>query len=214
VRRALMSLPVALVALVLAAPAAVAAPRPVLYVGNNWDGTADVVEPSTFAKLTRLNIVPDKEQRLAEIQSSPDRYGYFLAIRNQVGEGHDQFVDDMFSSHDGRRLYVSRPSLADVVAFDLGTRRIVWRFPVEGYRADHMAISPDGKRLLVSASTPRRGRVPASSPPATSRTRTTSPPTAAASTTRRSARCTRRSTSPRSTPRRASACSRSSTRAP
>jgi DNA-binding beta-propeller fold protein YncE len=59
----------------------------------------------------------------------------------------------MFSSHDGRYLYVSRPSLADVVAFDLRTREIVWRTKVDGNRADHMAISPDGTRLLVSAST-------------------------------------------------------------
>jgi hypothetical protein len=55
------------------APAASAAPRDVLYVGNNWDGTADVVDPHSFQKLAHMNIVPDKEQRLAEIQSSPDR---------------------------------------------------------------------------------------------------------------------------------------------
>jgi DNA-binding beta-propeller fold protein YncE len=149
-----------LITLAVVAPAAaVAAPRDVLYVGNNWDGTADVVDPNSFQKLARINIVPDKEQRLAEIQADPDRQAYFLAIRQAVGEGHDQFVDDMFSSHDGRYLYVSRPSLADVVAFDLKTAKIVWRFPVEGYRADHMAISPDGRRLLVSASTARKVHV-------------------------------------------------------
>jgi DNA-binding beta-propeller fold protein YncE len=140
-----------------AAPLTAAKPRkkpyPVLYVGNNWDGTADVVNPKTFKRIARLNIVPDKAERLAEIQANPDHQAYFLAIRQLVGEGHDQFVDDMFSSHDGRYLYVSRPSLADVVAFDLRTRKIVWRVPVDGYRADHMAISPDGRRLLVSAST-------------------------------------------------------------
>src|SRR2546421_7102837 len=59
----------------------------------------------------------------------------------------------MFTSHDGRFLYVSRPSLADVAAFDLSNGKIVWRTRVDGYRADHMAISPDGTRLLVSAST-------------------------------------------------------------
>ena len=50
-------------------------------------------------------------------------------------------------------MIVSRPSLADVVAINLNTRRIVWRFVVDGQRADHMAISPDGKRVAVSAST-------------------------------------------------------------
>src|SRR4051812_16355196 len=128
----------------------------VLVVGNNWDGTADVIHPTKFKRLTRLNIIPDRDERMAEIQSNPDRMGYFLAIRQLVGEGHDQFVDDAFTSHDGRFLYVSRPSFADVVAINLRTRNIAWRTPVEGYRADHMAISPDGKTLLVSASTARK----------------------------------------------------------
>jgi len=145
----------ALVVLAVPAIAQGAPTRDVLYVGNNWDGTADVVDPSTFQVLTRINIIPDIDERMAEIQSNPERLGYFLAIRELVGEGHDQFVDDMFSSHDGRYLYVSRPSLADVVAFDLRTREIVWRVKVDGNRADHMAISPDGTRLLVSASTAR-----------------------------------------------------------
>jgi len=127
--------------------------QPVLVVSNNWDGTAHFVNPTKFKRVSRLNIIPDREERMAEIQSNPDRMGYFLAIRELVGEGHDQFVDDSFTSHDGRFLYVSRPSFADVVAFDLRTRKIVWRTPVAGYRADHMAISPDGTRLLVSAST-------------------------------------------------------------
>jgi YVTN family beta-propeller protein len=145
-------------AAVLPAAAGAAAPaktRDVLYVGNNWDGTADVVDPYTFQVLARINIIPDIEERLAEIQADPERLAYYLAIRELVGEGHDQYVDDMFSSHDGRHLYVSRPSLADVVAFDLRTREIVWRAKVDGNRADHMAISPDGTRLLVSASTAR-----------------------------------------------------------
>jgi DNA-binding beta-propeller fold protein YncE len=87
------------------------------------------------------------------------RLGYFLGIRQLIGEGHDQFVDDIFTSPDGRFAYVSRPSLADVVAFDLKSKQIVWRTPVEGQRSDHMAISPDGKRLLVSASTARKVHV-------------------------------------------------------
>jgi DNA-binding beta-propeller fold protein YncE len=150
------------VAAIAAAPAEAAAKkrkppktRTVLFVGNNWDGTADVVAPRKFKRLARINIIPDIAERMAEIQSDPERHGYFLGIRQLVGEGHDQFVDDMFSSRDGRFLYVSRPSLADVVAFNLRTRKIAWRVKVDGNRADHMAISPDGKRLLVSASTAR-----------------------------------------------------------
>jgi DNA-binding beta-propeller fold protein YncE len=144
-----------------AAPAAArrAKTRPILTVGNNWAGTADLVDPKRFKRLARINIVPDLQPRLAEIRSDPARLAYFLAIRQAVGEGHDQFVDDAFTSPNGRLLYVSRPSLADVVAISLRTKRIVWRVRVEGYRSDHMAISRDGRRLLVSASTARKVHV-------------------------------------------------------
>jgi DNA-binding beta-propeller fold protein YncE len=138
------------------APSAPAGTRDVLFVANNWDGTADLIDPHSFQRLARIDIIPDKAERLAEIMRDPAAQGYFLAIRELVGEGHDQFADDMFSSHDGRFVYVSRPSFADVVALDLETGKIVWRTKVEGYRADHMAISPDGERLLVSASTARK----------------------------------------------------------
>lgn len=130
-----------------------AGPSAEMYIGNNWDGTADVVDPRTHATVGKLNIIPDYEERMAEIRSNPDRFAYFMAIRELVGEGHDQFVDDMFSNPDGSILAVSRPSFADVVGIDLKTREIIWRFPMHGYRSDHMALSPDGTRLLVSDST-------------------------------------------------------------
>jgi DNA-binding beta-propeller fold protein YncE len=127
--------------------------RGVLFVGNNWDGTADVIGPRKFRRVARLNIIPDRDERMAEIMSNPADYGYFRGIRELVGEGHDQFVDDMFSSRNGRLLFVSRPSFRDVVAIGFRTRKIVWRVKVDGNRADHMAISRDGSALLVSAST-------------------------------------------------------------
>ena len=124
-----------------------------MYVGNNWDGTADLVDAETFKTVGELNVIPDRAQRMAEIQADPVRLGYYLAIRQLVGEGHDQYVDDMFSTSDGSLVAVSRPSFADVVGMDLQTRKIVWRFAMHGQRADHMAVSPDGSRLLVSDST-------------------------------------------------------------
>ncbi|MFG1664446.1 YncE family protein [Streptomyces sp. Y7] len=131
-----------------------AALREVLFVGNNWDGTADVIKSSgDFAKIGRIDVVPDKDERMAEINANPIKWIYFMAIRNSVGEGHDQFVDDMYSTPDGKSVVVSRPSFADVVSLDLATGAVNWRFPVSGYRADHMAVSPDGKRVAVSAST-------------------------------------------------------------
>ncbi|MER7194554.1 YncE family protein [Streptomyces flaveolus] len=135
-------------------PDAPAALREVMFVGNNWDGTADVIRSTgDFARIGRIGVVPDKAQRMAEINADPIRWIYFQAIRGSVGEGHDQFVDDMYSTPDGRSIVVSRPSFADVVSIDLTTGRLNWRFPVSGYRADHMAVSPDGTRVAVSAST-------------------------------------------------------------
>ncbi|MFC9116506.1 PQQ-binding-like beta-propeller repeat protein [Streptomyces sp. NPDC057092] len=153
----------AALALTVTAPAGVAsaagqAPsadlREVLFVGNNWDGTADVIESGgDFGRIGRIDVVPDKAQRMAEINANPIRWIYFMAIRNSVGEGHDQFVDDMYSTPDGTAVVVSRPSFADVVSLDLATGKVNWRFAVSGYRADHMAVSPDGTRVAVSAST-------------------------------------------------------------
>ena len=126
--------------------------HPVMFVGNNWDGTADVVDARSYRRLARLNIVPDRDERLREILTNPMKAPYFLGNRQAVGEGNDQFVDDMFSTHDGRLVLVSRPSFGDVVGIDLNTKKIVWRFVLDGARADHMAISPDGTALLVSDS--------------------------------------------------------------
>jgi DNA-binding beta-propeller fold protein YncE len=132
----------------------------VMFVGNNWDGTADVIHSSgTYGRIGSVNVVPDRTERMAEINADPIKWIYFQAIRNSVGEGHDQFVDDMYATPDGKSMVVSRPSFADVVSIDLTTGRINWRFPVEGYRADHMAVSPDGTRVAVSASTANKVHV-------------------------------------------------------
>jgi len=133
--------------------------REILAVSNNWDGTVDLVDSDSFKRLERINVVPDLKRRKAEIFTTPDRLAFFLAIRNQIGEGHDQLADDAFTSPDGRFLYVSRPSLADVVAINIGTEKIVWRVPIEGYRSDHMAISENGRRVLVSDSTENKVHV-------------------------------------------------------
>jgi DNA-binding beta-propeller fold protein YncE len=139
------------------APPAVAgkppATRDVLVVSNNWAGSADLVDPHTFKRLKRLNVIPDRAQRVREIEADPTAKFYFDNIRTLVGEGHNQYVDDGFTSPDGRVVYFSRPSFADVVAIDLRSGKIRWRTKVGGYRADHMAISKNGRRLLVSAST-------------------------------------------------------------
>jgi hypothetical protein len=155
VRTALLAAVVAASLAVGAQPAAGAAKRDVLVVSNNWAGTADLVDPHRFKRIRRLNVIPDAAQRIAEIEADPTAKFYFDSIRTLVGEGHDQYVDDGFVSRDGRVVYFSRPSFADVVAIDIRSGAIRWRTRIDGYRADHMALSPDGQRLLVSASTAR-----------------------------------------------------------
>jgi DNA-binding beta-propeller fold protein YncE len=131
--------------------------RDVVIVGSNWDGTAQIFDPHTFKVLKRIDLVPDRQERMDEIANAGIvRRISFRLIRSIIGEGHDQLVDDLFPSKDGRFIYASRPSLADVVALDVQTGAIVWRTPVEGVRADHAALSPDGKVFLVSASTARK----------------------------------------------------------
>jgi DNA-binding beta-propeller fold protein YncE len=141
------------VGLVGSAQAAGRPTRDVLVVSNNWAGTADVIDPHTFKRLKRLNVIPDRKRRIAAISADPTAKFYYDGIRTLVGQGHDQYVDDGFTSPDGRTVYFSRPSFADVVAISLKTDKIRWRTHVDGYRADHMALSKNGRRLLVSAST-------------------------------------------------------------
>jgi len=162
-----------LLAVVLVAPTAVAsgpastarkpALRDVMFVGNNWAGTATVVDARTLAVLrTGVDLVPDKAQELTDIMTSPDKLAFYLAIQQGPGEGHDQYVDDMFTTKDGRYLAVSRPSFADVVWIDIAKATagspdsIVREQQMDGYRTDHMGLSPDGRRLLVSDSTSRQ----------------------------------------------------------
>src|SRR5215210_5928878 len=123
-------------AAIVAAPAAASAAAPggqrdVMVVRHNWAGTADLVDPHTFRRLARINVIADRDERIAEIEADAARKTVFDFIRENVGEGHNQYVDDGFTSNDGRFVYFSRPSFADVVAIDLRTRRIAWRIPVD-----------------------------------------------------------------------------------
>ncbi|MEM9529299.1 MAG: serine/threonine protein kinase [Pseudomonadota bacterium] len=128
-------------------------PQPVIFVGNNWQGTITVIDTTTLAVIGVLNGIPDKIERLTDIKSQFAGRMLFYGIKQLVGEGNNQYVDDMYSSLDGTRLVISRPSFADVIALDVQTGEVIWRFPVAGFRSDHMALSPDGQRVAVSAST-------------------------------------------------------------
>lgn len=137
--------------------------RDVMFVGNNWAGTASIVDAHTHKVLKRgVDLIPDKDQELADIRSDPVDLAYYLFIQQGPGEGHDQYVDDMFTTKDGRYLAVSRPSFADVVWIDIAKAvagepdAIVREQQMDGQRTDHMGLSPSGNRLLVSDSTSRQ----------------------------------------------------------
>ncbi|EID53411.1 YncE family protein [Saccharomonospora xinjiangensis] len=133
-------------------PTAHAAPMSdVMFVGNNWDGTVDLVDARTFEKYQRIDVAADFDERV--LQMRIDQRIAMAVVRDSAGEGHDQLVDDIMVSPEGHTMYVSRPSLGDVAAYDIATGEQLWHRRVHGYRSDHMALSPDGSRLLVSATT-------------------------------------------------------------
>jgi YVTN family beta-propeller protein len=133
--------------------------RDVLLVGNSVAGTVSFVDANTFANLGSVNVMPDFDQVMADINADDIRSSvYPLVKRAQLlhhfePSGGDRFVDDLFVSPEGTVLYVSRSNLGDVAAFDLtkaGHPRL-WRTFVSSAKADHATISPDGTRLVVSA---------------------------------------------------------------
>lgn len=139
--------------------AAAAAARDVVLVGNSVAGTVSVLDGHTFQNLGSVNVIPDFDARIAAINKDLiHAIAYALiADRQKIkhfepGDGK-RFVDDVFASPDGKRLYVSRSNLGDVAAFDLTApgQPLVWRTDVSGYKADHATMSPDGTRIIVSA---------------------------------------------------------------
>ena len=127
----------------------------VVLVGNSVSGTVSFLDGHTFANLGSVNVIPDLAQRLAAM--NPVQRAAYELVKQQ--EGGDRFADDGYLSPDGRTLYVSRGNLDDVVAFDLATRRMLWRRQVAGFKADHAALSPDGTWLIVSATTVAQAQV-------------------------------------------------------
>ena len=144
VRRALVSL----AGLVLAAPLLAGATGPgasadeaparaddlrrVVYVGNNWDGTADVLLPGSFRRVGRIDIVPDREERMAEIQLNPYRLAYFLAIRQLIGEVFAKVPDkQVMSDLDAAVKFAGRnngdTSKLAITGFCWGGR-VVWMY--------------------------------------------------------------------------------------
>ena len=123
-------------------------------------GTADLVDPRRFKVLKRLNIVPDRAERMAEIQSDPAALA--LLPRHPPADRRGPRPARR------RRLHLPRRAAAVRVAPELRGRR---RDPPE-HRRDRLAHArsratapttwrsrPTATRLLVSASTARKVHV-------------------------------------------------------
>ena len=131
----------------------------VLLVGNSVAGTVSFLDAHTFENLGSVDVIPDFDEVMTLINADVVRaIAYPVVKRAQLlhhfepADG-DRFVDDLFVSPDGRTLYVSRSNLGDVAAFDLTRPEHprIWRTFVDSPKADHAAMSPDGNRLVVSA---------------------------------------------------------------
>src|SRR5256885_11141429 len=131
----------------VAATAAAKGPstRDVLFVGNSGDGTVDLIDARTFQRLGVLNAIPD-----GNTPQDPAQALVYPALVSKVGIN---YVQDLALSPDGAVLYVSRGYLGDVAAFSLRTHALLWRVQIHSLRADHAELSPDGRRLFVSALT-------------------------------------------------------------
>ena len=121
--------------------------RDVLFVGNSSAGTVDVFDVTTFQKLETINVIPDGNTPQDPLQA--------LAYPTLTAKVGINYVQDIALSPDARTLYVSRGYLGDVAAFDLSSplHPLLWRTQIHSLRADHAELSPDGKRLFVSALT-------------------------------------------------------------
>jgi len=136
-----------------------AAMRDVVLVGNSVAGTVSILDGNTFQNLGSVNVIPDFDARIAAINADLIHLIAYSLITDRQKLKHfepadgKRFVDDVFASPDGTRLYVSRSNLGDVAAFDLTapSHPLVWRTDVSGFKADHATLSPDGKRIIVSA---------------------------------------------------------------
>ncbi len=122
--------------------------REIAFIANAVGGTVSLIDVSARQVVATLNIIPDGREVSIYRDFTQGLFGQRLIEQSGLN-----YAQDLDLSPDGRVLYVSRGHLGDVAAFDLETGDIMWRVPIGGVRADHMAISPDGQRLFVSALT-------------------------------------------------------------
>jgi len=143
----------ALVAMVpapaLARPTAAA--HQVLLVANSDVGTVTLIDAHTLKPMGEINVIPD-----GDTPQDPAQAAVYPAIKARQGVN---FAQGIAISPGGQTLYVSRGYLGDVAGLDIATGRLSWRLQTSSLRADHVALSPDGRRLFVSALTSNQVQV-------------------------------------------------------
>jgi YVTN family beta-propeller protein len=123
--------------------------RDVVLIGNSANGTVSFLDGHTFQNLGSMSVTGDAAKVISGM-NPVERIGY---ESTKSIEGGIRYVDDVFASPDGRRLYVSRGELMDAVAYDIATKKQIWRTKLEGFKTDHAVLSPDGTTFIVSATT-------------------------------------------------------------
>ena len=128
--------------------------RKTVFVGNNWDGTATVLAPGSLKQLGRINIIPDKEARIPGDRAEPGA----ARLLPRDPRGHRRGQQPVRRRH----VLVQRRAAADRVAALVRRRRRDQ--PADPARScggsrspasvrTTWRVSPNGKRVVVSAST-------------------------------------------------------------
>ena len=123
--------------------------REVVLVANAEGGTVSLVDPRRLRVLREIDVLPDGAE--PGLLDNPTQA--LLGQRVVEAAGGKNYAQDQDVSPNGRILYVSRGHRGDVAAFNIRSGRLRWKVPIPGFRADHMTISEDGRRLYVSALT-------------------------------------------------------------
>lgn len=117
----------------------------IAFVANAVGGTITVVDVAAREVIGEFDIIPDGAK--VGVFRNPVQS---LVAQEMVERRGLNYAQDTDVSPDGRVLYVSRGNLADVVAFDLASGKMLWRRAIGVGRSDHMAITADGRYLFVS----------------------------------------------------------------
>lgn len=157
IRLALAAITAVCLVAFIAPSGASAATKKVIAVGNAESGTVSFLDGTTYNNLGSINVTTDQAARRLAILLNPITAIGWEVVKGQ--KGGERLVDDVALSPDGKTVYVSRGMFMDTAAYSLVTKKQLWRRDIGSFNSDHMAISPDGKKLVVSATTAKKAQV-------------------------------------------------------